>query len=98
MRAAHDPADYYAWLAPACSVVDIWTTTYLHALHGRDPIVDWTMGTTLRPYLDALPDDEKTPFLEPGGPGWPVTIRDAEDGVTLFPFKRLFIVARARPV
>jgi len=94
VRAAHDPLDYYAWLAPFCPAIDIWTTTYLHALHGQDPIVDWTMGTTLRPYLDALPDDEKKPFLD----AWRARLaRDylrREDGVTLFPFKRLFIVAR----
>lgn len=94
VRSAHDPSAYYAWLAPTCPEVDIWTTTYLHALHGQDPIVDWTMGTTLRPYLDALPDEAKKPFLD----AWrAVLARDyprREDGVTLFPFKRLFIVAR----
>ncbi len=94
VRAAHEPQDYYAWLAPHCPEIDIWTTTYLHALHGQDPIVDWTMGTTLRPYLDALPDDEKKPFLD----AWRARLAQdyprREDGVTLFPFKRLFIVAR----
>ncbi|WP_297508682.1 methyltransferase domain-containing protein [uncultured Caulobacter sp.] len=94
VRAANDPADYYAWLAPLCPEIDIWTTTYLHALHGQDPIVDWTMGTTLRPYLDALPDGEKPVFLD----AWRGRLaRDyprREDGVTLFPFKRMFIVAR----
>lgn len=94
VRRANQPEDYYAWLAPACPEVDIWTTTYLHALHGQDPIVDWTMGTTLRPYLDALPDGEKKPFLD----AWRARLaRDyprRADGVTLFPFKRLFIVAR----
>lgn len=98
VRAANDPEDYYGWLSPVCPEVDIWTTTYLHALRGKDPIVDWTMGTTLRPYLDALADDEKTAFLD----AWRARLaRDyprREDGVTLFPFKRLFIVARAGPV
>ena len=37
--------------------VDIWTTTYLHALEGDDPIVDWMSGTGLRPYLEALEDE-----------------------------------------
>jgi len=94
VRPAHAQEDYYAWLAPTCPEVDIWTTTYLHALHGRDPIVDWTMGTTLRPYLDALPDDEKKAFLD----AWRARLAQdyprRDDGVTLFPFKRLFIVAR----
>lgn len=94
VRPAHDAAEYYAWLAPTCPEIDIWTTTYLHALHGQDPIVDWTMGTTLRPYLDALPDLDKPAFLDT----WRTRLaRDyprREDGVTLFPFKRMFIVAR----
>jgi trans-aconitate 2-methyltransferase len=94
VRAAHEPQDYYGWLAPFCPEIDIWITTYLHALHGQDPIVDWTIGTTLRPYLDALPDREKKPFLE----AWRARLAQdyprREDGVTLFPFKRLFIVAR----
>jgi trans-aconitate 2-methyltransferase len=94
VRPAHDPADYYGWLAPSCSEIDIWTTTYLHALHGQDPIVDWTMGTSLRPYLDALPDNEKPAFLD----AWRARLAHdyprREDGVTLFPFKRLFILAR----
>jgi trans-aconitate 2-methyltransferase len=94
VRHANAPEDYYAGLAPLCPDVDIWTTTYLHALHGQDPIVDWTMGTTLRPYLDALPDETKTPFLD----AWRARLAQdyprREDGVTLFPFKRLFIVAQ----
>lgn len=94
VRSAHGAEDYYAWLAPACPEVDIWTTTYLHALHGQDPIVDWTMGTTLRPYLDALPDDEKKPFLDAWRARLALDYPRRADGVTLFPFKRLFIVAR----
>ena len=94
VRAAHAPEDYYAWLAPLCREVDIWTTTYLHALHGEDPIVEWTMGTSLRPYLDALLEDERKPFLD----AWRDRLAQDHprrgDGVTLFPFKRMFIVAR----
>lgn len=94
VRHANAPEDYYAWLAPTCPELDIWTTTYLHALHGQDPIVDWTMGTTLRPYLDALADDEKKPFLDAWRARLALDYPRREDGVTLFPFKRLFIVAR----
>lgn len=94
VRPAHAPEDYYAWLAPLCAETDIWTTTYLHALRGEDPIVEWTMGTSLRPYLDALPDDERAAFLD----AWRARLAEDHprraDGVTLFPFKRLFIVAR----
>lgn len=95
VRPSHDARDYYGWLAPFCPEIDIWTTTYLHALHGQDPIVDWTMGTTLLPYLDALTDPaEQAAFLD----AWRARLaRDyprRADGVTLFPFTRMFIIAR----
>jgi len=94
VRPARAPEDYYAWLAPLCAQTDIWTTTYLHALHGEDPIVEWTMGTSLRPYLDALPDDEKTSFLDAWRDRLAKDYPRRADDVTLFPFKRMFIVAR----
>lgn len=94
VRPAHAPEAYYAWLSPFCPETDIWTTTYLHALHGQDPIVDWTLGTTLRPYLDALGDDQKTLFLDAWRARLAKDYPRRDDGVTLFPFKRLFIVAR----
>ena len=95
VRPSHDARDYYDWLAPLCPEIDIWTTTYLHALHGQDPIVDWTMGTTLLPFLDALTNaEEKAAFLD----AWRARLaRDYPrrgDGVTLFPFTRMFILAR----
>lgn len=94
VRAVHAPEAYYDWLAPLCPEVDIWTTTYLHALRGEDPVVEWTRGTTLRPYLDALSEGEREVFLD----AWRVRLAREfprrADGVTLFPFKRLFVVAR----
>lgn len=92
--ATASPEDYYGWLAPLCAEIDIWTTTYLHALRGEDPIVEWTMGTTLRPYLDALDNGERSLFLDAWRARLARRFPPRDDGVTLFPFKRLFIVAR----
>jgi trans-aconitate 2-methyltransferase len=88
---------YYDWLAPTCDAIDIWSTTYLHALAGEDPVVEWMRGTALRPYLDALAGDAQ---LEPFLAAFRARIAQAfpprADGVTLFPFSRLFILARRR--
>jgi trans-aconitate 2-methyltransferase len=86
---------YYGWLSPTCPSVDIWTTTYLHVLQGEDPVVDWMMGTGLRPYLDAL-DDPKTraAFLDAYRDRVAEVVPMRPDGTTLFPFPRLFILAR----
>jgi trans-aconitate 2-methyltransferase len=89
-------ADYHGWLSQHCDDIDLWSTTYLHALEGPDPVIDWMGGTALRPYFDVLEDpalcqafvDElKTRMTRAFPPG--------NDGVTLFPFARLFFVARA---
>ena len=87
--------DYYGWLAASCGMVDIWSTTYLHVLEGEDPVVDWMMGTALRPYLDALTDEaERAAFLAEFTARIARAFPPREDGVTLFPFPRLFMVAR----
>jgi len=89
------PSEYHDWLSPLCESVDIWTTTYLHVLEGEDPVVEWMSGTGLRPYLQALDDeDERAVFLEAYRERVRLAFPTRPDGTTLFPFPRLFIVAR----
>jgi trans-aconitate 2-methyltransferase len=89
---------YYEWLATLCDPIDIWRTTYLHVLEGDDPVVDWMRGTGLRPYLDALPDPaEQAAFMDDYRQRLTTVLPARADGVTLFPFPRLFIVAQKRP-
>ncbi len=94
VRPAIDPRQYYDWLAPLADGLDLWTTTYLHALEGADPIVDWTAGTTLRPYLEVLDEGEREAFLTIWRARLAVDYPRREDGVTLLPFPRMFIIAR----
>ena len=90
------PAEaYYDWLAPLASDLDIWSTVYLHALEGDDPVVDWMRGTGLRPFLQALAGpEEETAFLDAYRARLARVFPARDDGVTLLPFPRLFIVAR----
>jgi trans-aconitate 2-methyltransferase len=95
LRARVAPAErYYDLLAPHCSPVQLWETEYVHVMPSTAAIVEWVKGTTLRPYLDALPakaDQEE--FLRQIGElvaaGYPLR----PDGRVLFPFRRLFLVA-----
>ena len=89
------PSVYYDWLSPICREIDIWSTTYLHGLEGEDPVIEWMRGTGLRPYLDALPDPtEQAAFLDAYRERLAALLPARADGLTLFPFPRLFIVAR----
>jgi trans-aconitate 2-methyltransferase len=98
-RTLHRVSDadaYYDWLSPLAEV-DIWSTTYLHVLSGEEPIVDWMKGSGLRPYLDLLTDpEERDAFLDVYRKSVDESFPKRVDGVTLFPFPRLFIVARRR--
>ena len=88
-------SDYFDWLSPICGEIDIWSTTYLHVLEGDDPVVEWMRGTGLRPYLDALSDSlEQAAFLDAYRARLAEILPSRADGLTLFPFPRLFIVAR----
>jgi trans-aconitate 2-methyltransferase len=81
VRSGVDPRPYHDWLSPLSQDLDVWVTTYVHALGGDDPIVDWTSGTSLRPYLEALGDPaERRPSWRRGASGWRSTIRAARTG------------------
>ncbi|MEV6395750.1 trans-aconitate 2-methyltransferase [Streptomyces sp. NPDC051907] len=86
---------YLSRLADLGCEVDVWETTYLQLLGGEDPVLDWVKGTALRPVLTELGDDAAAvdDFLAqyrdllrkvyPAGPHG-----------TVFPFRRIFVVAR----
>lgn len=89
------PEAYYAYLAPLARTVDIWEATYLHVLEGADPVVEWSRGTALRPVLAALGDEaERAVFLAEYAARVRAAYPPRTDGRTLFPFRRLFIVAQ----
>jgi trans-aconitate 2-methyltransferase len=90
------PEVYAEILAPLCQRVDLWETVYYHHLHGDDPVFNWVKGTAIRPFLDALPEVEREMFEA----ACALRLREAypvrEDGVTVFPFRRVFFVAVKR--
>lgn len=96
--AMQSPDAYYRMLAPVARHVDLWETTYLHVLPestgGDHPVVEWTKGTALRPYLDALEEPERAAFLAAYAARIAVAYPRQPDGRTLLPFRRIFIVAR----
>jgi trans-aconitate 2-methyltransferase len=88
--------EYYDWLSPLCSKIEIWTTTYIHLLDGPGEIVDWFAGSSLRPFLDPLNEEERRQFLDRYrrelAQAYPTR---RKDGKTFLAYPRLFIVAGA---
>jgi trans-aconitate 2-methyltransferase len=94
-RQAGDPADYLDLLARAGCSVDAWETTYLHVLHGADPVVEWYRGTGLRPVLAALDPGQAEDFVA----GYAERIAAAYPAApygTVLPFRRVFVAAQVR--
>ncbi len=84
---------YWDVLWPHCAKLDLWETIYLHALQGDDAVVQWAMGTSLRPFLDHLPADLRPDFLDAYRAAVDPVYPRRPDGTTLLPFRRLFLVA-----
>jgi len=76
--------------------VDLWETIYYHVLAGPDAALEWVKGTALRPTLNKLTVPQQQKFLAVYGEKLRAAYPAGPHG-TLFPFKRLFFVAR-RPV
>jgi trans-aconitate 2-methyltransferase len=77
-------------------LLDLWRTTYMHALAGENAVTERAAGGSLRPFLDCLPEDRRAAFHQAYAEvAWPHYPRRPDDD-TLLPFHRLFMVARKR--
>lgn len=89
----HGPADYLEALLDLRCRADAWETTYLHVLHGEDPVFTWISGTGARPTLQALPGELRDEFVVE----YKQMLRDAYPAGrhgTVLPFRRVFAVAQ----
>jgi len=92
----HAPGFYHRLLAPQSENIDIWETEYLQVLEGDNPVKEWTKGTWLTRYLDVLRGDERTAFEAAYGERVAKAYPRDSAGQTLFPFRRLFMVAQRK--
>ena len=90
---AHDAATYLRALQPLVTSVDAWETTYLHVLHGEDPVFTWVSGTGARPTLQALDESLRPRFEDEFKRLLRAAYPDDGRGVVL-PFRRVFVVAQ----
>lgn len=88
-----EPADYYSILRPHVASLDMWITEYVQALTGDNPVAEFTKGSFVGAWLSALSASDAHEFET----GYRASVAAAypkrDDGVTLFPFRRFFLVA-----
>lgn len=93
-NAVDTPQQYADLLLDAGAQVDAWETTYLQLLTGTDPVLDWVVGTALRPVKAALSEQRWAAFLAELAPRLRAAYPARPDGTTWFEFRRVFAVAR----
>jgi len=91
----HRPGAYYDWLAPFSRLLQIWETVYFHEMENHQEIVEFYSSTGLKPYLEGLPSEElRDRFKGETQEAYRTLFPAQLNGIVLFPFRRLFVVAR----
>jgi trans-aconitate 2-methyltransferase len=88
------PEVYWRWLSPHARNLDLWETIYLQVLDGGDPVVNFMRGTALRPFLSVLQEHDAEKFIDAFAKRMSAAYPAQLNGQTLFPFRRLFLVAQ----
>ena len=88
---------YYDLLADLGAELDIWRTTYHHAMDSPGGIVSWVRATGLKPFVEPLPPDQQAGYLAAYEAQIDAAYPIRADGKRLLAFPRLFIVARRKP-
>ncbi len=90
----HNIEWYYDLLSPLTAELNIWETTYFQILKGKNAVLEWTRSTALRPFLQALDGSDVQAFEQEYADRLLEAYPQREDGATIYPFSRLFIVAQ----
>ncbi len=88
-----EPGAYYDILAPLCKSLDLWEVEYHQVLTGENPVAEFTKGTWLKSFLDALQGQQRADFEAEYRRRVAAAYPPRAGGETVFPFKRLFFVA-----
>ena len=75
------------------SSIDIWETEYLQLLTGDNAVLEWVRGTALVPVRERLSVDEYNEFEHKYNEKLNQVYKKLDNGVTLFPFNRIFMIA-----
>ncbi|BBX32197.1 trans-aconitate 2-methyltransferase [Mycolicibacterium mageritense DSM 44476 = CIP 104973] len=90
------PAEYAGLLTDAGCTVDAWETTYVHQLTGDTPVLDWITGTALTQVKGRLTEEAWQQYRQAIIPLLAEAYPARPDGITFFPFRRVFVVGQVR--
>jgi len=90
----HPDGFYYDLLSQLTDDIQMWATEYFHIMPGHSDIISMMESTALRPYTDRLEGEQIVDFKASVCNLLKSTYIAQLDGRVLFPFKRLFVVAR----
>jgi len=88
-----EPEFYWRLLHERTASLAIWEIEYLQVLRGGNPVAEFTKGSWLKPFLDRLEEPERGAFEADYRARVLAAYPPEADGSTLFPFRRLFILA-----
>jgi len=89
-----EPQQYYALLRPRVASLDLWFAEYVQALAGDNPVAEFTKGSFVGAWLSALSPAEARDFEADYRRQIAAAYPPCSDGVTLFPFRRFFLLAQ----
>ena len=93
-RSILEAHEYYSLLRPQVSSLDLWFTEYIQALTGDNAVAEFTKGSFVGAWLSALSAEEARDFEADYRRRVAAAYPPCGDGVTLFPFRRFFLVAQ----
>lgn len=95
MFTIESPSFYYDSLAALFSEVEIWVTHYMHIMNSHLMIFEMIRSTGLRPYIDRIRNEEhRCEFEGLVLKGIENAYPPQKNGRVIFPFIRLFFVAK----
>ena len=90
----YDAAQYYGMFSSYFSYLDLWQTAYIHQMEDSFSIIEFLQGSALLPYLACLKESEKPTFIKLLHKKINTYYKASINGTVLFPFQRIFVMAR----
>ncbi len=90
-----EQSEYFDILSELAYEFTMWETNYFNRLDSHSAIIDWCRGTGLKPYLDALSEEEKLLFEQDIYNQVVGCYPLQKNGQAIYKQPRFFFVARA---